>query len=52
MIRRFIPEALQIPKAKVELKRERGHYVTDIKNPTPNPKDRIVDEYGDDDNSA
>ena len=42
---RYVPESAKIPKPKIEFTWQYGHRTTVIKDPKPNPKDRVDDEY-------
>lgn len=48
---RYVPESIKVTEQKIELSRRPGHYVTTIINPKPNPRDRVDDEYEDDNRS-
>ncbi len=47
MIHKFIPKVLKVPAPVVELVCKRGHYITSIKTPEPDPADRVTEEYDD-----
>ena len=49
MIHRFVTEEVKASETKIELTREPKHYKTVIKYPPPNPRDRVDDEYEDQD---
>lgn len=51
MIHRFEPKAVEERKVKIDLVQEFKHRRTIIKYPTPDPRDRVDDEYEDDSNS-
>jgi len=52
MNHRFISKADKAKETKIELVRKPRHYITVVKYPPADPRDRVDDEYNDDSNQS